>query len=123
METTTERTAYELACMAEVASPDGPDSPGAKWLRYVEQIAMEAIEYGADLGEDVHEYADSAVPVYTYERWQVFVDLAAYEEDDEGLCGPDDDMTQRAGVALYVIAARLIAALGEDVTDDDEDGN
>jgi hypothetical protein len=43
----------------------------------------------------------------------VFVDLAAWQEDIEEF-GPITDMEQGAGVALYMIAERLLTAIVED---------
>ncbi len=57
--------------------------------------------------------ADGAVPVYTGERWAVFADLAAYNEDPGDIGGWPADLTDAAGVALYVIAERLALALVE----------
>lgn len=107
---------YELAGMADCASPDSSESPGAVWLETVWSVAD-----GYDEPRDwdvVGELADSCVPVYTHNRWQVFVDLAAYNEDPTDLGADGSDMNQAAGVCLYLIAERLIAAIwaedGED---------
>lgn len=114
---TSEHTPYELANLAEVASPDSPTSPGAEWLLAIASEAGEIIgedfEPLAELGDVIRERADAIVPVYTYERWQVFVDLAAYSED-VGEYGDVDggDLTRSvAGVALLIIAERLLHAL------------
>jgi hypothetical protein len=67
------------------------------------------------------------VPIYTHERWQVFVDLQAYQEDVSEY-GDADDLTNAAGVALYMIAERLVHALATELSDaldadaDEEDG-
>jgi hypothetical protein len=48
----------------------------------------------------------------------VFVDLGAYNEDPAGELGDDgSDLTQAAGVALYLIASRLVAALAQELPD------
>ena len=137
--------------MAEVSDPDAHDgigfgddvpsaegSPGANFLRRVESDAFElADELATTVDEDragsyidradydgrLSEYADGAVPVYTHERWQVFTDLCAYDEDTDDLAGPDTDMTQRAGIALYMIAERLLCAIleAEDPAEEDDD--
>lgn len=120
--------AYELANMADVAGPDGPSSPGAEWLENVASVANDILvdhDRADDYPDDITEAADQTVPTYTHERWQVFVDLAAYNEDVTEL-GPVDDLTTAAGVALYMIAERLIRAIIEDQADqaestDDED--
>ena len=98
--------AYQLARVAGVASPDSPESPGAKWL---ELVAVSAEEVEDE--EYLSEVADQLVPIYTHERWQVFVDLAAYQEDATEL--GDGDMTQLAGNALYMVAERLLRELFE----------
>jgi hypothetical protein len=109
---------YELASLAECASPDSLTSPGASFLERVADAADSIREEGGD-EDNVSEAADSAVPVYTHERWQVFVDLAAYNEDVTELGATGDDLTGCAGVALYMIAERLLhALLAEDVDED-----
>lgn len=122
--------AYELARLADCASPDKPDSPGAKFLESVQDGAREAVaDYledapadmdgidSNDLDEDgrLHEIADNAPDVYTYTRWLEFVDLAAWQEDPADLGGMPDDLTTAAGVCLYLIASRLVHALTNDL--------
>jgi|SRR6516225_10905127 hypothetical protein len=117
MTTQTEHSAYELARLAEVASPDSPTSPGAEWLNSVARWAEDV-----ENDDDITEAADSVVPVYTHERWRVFVDLAAYNEDPTDLGADASDMTQAAGVALFLIAERLIQALLQE-REEEDDGN
>lgn len=120
---------YQLANMADCAGPDTNTSPGAHWLEVVATDALDMIAERA--GEDIedqhdriHEMADGLVPVYTYEKWQVFTDLAAWQEDVTEY-GEITDMEQGAGIALFMIAERLIRAIIEDrkdaADDDDED--
>ena len=132
-----EHNPFCLASLADCASPDSISSPGAAFLASVARDVAEHVEsYVAEgdpgyrlteLREDgSHEIADSAVPVYTHERWQVFVDLAAYNEDASELGATADDLTGAAGVALYMIAERLVHALADELSealdeDDDED--
>lgn len=111
---------YQLALLAEVASPDAIDSPASQWLEHVQVVARGLLSENAGLDADefsdlITEAADESVPVYTHERWEVFVDLAAYQEDVSDF-GPIQDMEQGAGVALYLVAERLIRAIVEDVT-------
>lgn len=124
MTKTKERPVYQLARLADCADPDSPDSPGGKWLRLVADCVDDAADY--EVPEDaITEIADGVVPVYTHERWQVFADLAAYNEDVSEFGDYGDDLTKAAGVALYMIAERLLRALVEEVEDDedvDEDG-
>jgi hypothetical protein len=135
--TTHDHNVFQLATLADCASPDSVDSPGARFLaRIARDVADRLIDTDEDLGsryvldqltdgDGAHEIADSAVPIYTHERWQVFVDLAAYNEDPAGELGDDgSDLTQTAGVALYIIADRLVGALAQELSDvlsDEED--
>ena len=148
---TSERTSWNLARLAECSDPDAHDgrgfdhydgppvegSPGAQWLRHVENAAGDILGDAESLADNpgdtlaeradyngrLHETADGAVPDYTHERWQVFVDLCAYQEDTDELAGPDTDMNDRAGIALYMIAERLLRAIldAEEPEDDEDD--
>lgn len=119
---------YELARLAEVASPNTPESPGAKYLDQIRQGALEILAaddlgtltddefHDSDVQDAISEYADTLVPVYTHEVWQVFTDLAAWNEEDEtGLMEvairEGHGMTQIARIALYRIAERLLQTL------------
>lgn len=112
-----DRTVWQLARLAECADPDTFESAGAKFLIHVEDAVAEALE-ADELDEDrIHEIADSAPDVYTFQRWLEFVDLAAWQEDlDDYVPDPSmsNDMSAMAGVALYMIAERLVRALAED---------
>jgi hypothetical protein len=110
-------------------------SAGAKFLRYCAWSALDVLDdadsYAGNPGDTLAERAehdgrlteeaDGCVPVYTHQRWQTFVDLCAYQEDTDELAGADSDMSDRAGIALYMIAERLIRALVELFADDDAD--
>jgi hypothetical protein len=112
MTTTSKRTVYTLANMAEVAGPDSPTSPGAEWLQQVADDYDEAVAYSGGPGldaDEISERADANVPVYTNHRWKVFTDLAAWTVEDE--IGGDGDMTDQAGRILYQIAERLMWAI------------
>lgn len=72
------------------ASPDNSDSPGVLWLLRVHNAMNEAWEsgrFGPDSGEHesdvIWELADSAIPDYTHDRWQIFTDLCFHNEDVE----------------------------------------
>jgi hypothetical protein len=116
-------TAYGLSADAECGSPDSHESAGAAFLVSVRDDILdrltsfdaddrEAFLRDADTLEDVvHEVADGAVPIYTYPKWQAFVDLQAYEEDVTDLAAENADMESRAGTALYMIAERLASTL------------
>ena len=122
-----ELTAYRLANEADVTGPDSPTSLGAEFLLRVAEAVAENLDYNpevtaAEWAEDgAHEVADGCVPVYTHERWQTFVDLAAYTEDVSEYGGFEDDMTSAAGVALYMVADRLARQLSEMVDEARED--
>lgn len=118
------RTVWQLARLADVSEPESTDSPGAEWLRLVEgdaPLVAERLAEGEDLSDVVHQHADSLVPVYTHERWLVFVDLGAYEVDIDDLVGGVEDMTTLAGVALYEVARNLLWALVGDLTAETDD--
>lgn len=113
------RNRFQLARLADVADPDGPESPGAEFLSHVAYEYEEHTAYCRDNGFPIdpdyfYQFAYSAVPVYTHERWQTFTDLCAYNEVDDGeidglpLSG---DLTEQAGQVLYAIAIRLLYAL------------
>lgn len=131
-------TTWHLANLADCGSPDRPDgigcappadlstvqpSPGAQFLRRVADDLAGRIAYifedldpaGCDLERElegeVHEVADGAVPIYTGERWAVFADLSAYNEDPGDIGGWPANLTDAAGAALYMIAERLARAL------------
>lgn len=99
---------WGLARLAGVASPDTLDSPGAIWLL---RVARESVGIAPDA---IRITADRLVPQYTREIWRVFVDLAAYNENVTDVDGPITDMTQAAGVALHLIAERLLRVLIEE---------
>lgn len=110
----TEYTVYELARLAECASPDSEESAGARFLSSVQDAMNEQRAYSADgvVDDDtVTEVADGAPDVYTHRMWAEFVDLCAYQEDPTELGVDESDMEQAARVCLYMIATRLAVAL------------
>lgn len=150
---TSRHTSFALARMAGCADPDRPDgsmitrvvegepnrevlwrhdgsaSPGALFLRRVEDAARERWDTWTVKGESwppewadalwIHEVADGAVrDLGGGERWQVFVDLAAWQEDvtdyeasHTANAEHGGTLTYLATCALCVIAARLVRAL------------
>lgn len=150
-----EYNAYHLADRADCGEPSsivrpgmadqGTNSPGADFLESVRTDFLERFGYavgehnGTPTADDIrhaievlkdeaaHEIADSAVPVYTYQRWQTFTDLAAWQEDlsDHGEINAEDLTTSVAGVALYMIAERLVVALADELDEwaDDIEAN
>lgn len=147
-------TSWHLSNMADVASPDrsdgigttdtaptGDGSPGAVFLRHVATDLAERVAWATEhddfdpdeFGDLAGSVADDAVPTYTAERWQVFTDLAAWQEvgsntvvgrygdrreeaevDGLPLSG---DMSDMAGQVLYAIALRLVNALVADAVE------
>jgi len=123
----TDYTPYELALLASCASPDTPDSAGARFLRRLASAAQEvAEEYRQnqtpeddwDYNGELSELADSAVPIYTHELWSVFTDLAAYREDPTDLITGVDlkNLDKVACVCLYIIAERLVYEIIRDAS-------
>src|ERR1017187_5921085 len=80
----TDYTVWQLANMADCASPDSLDSAGADFLRSVAYSTDELIdtyrenktpEVDYDYSGEMAEIADNAPDVYTSTRWAQFVDL------------------------------------------------
>lgn len=116
--TTDTHTAWQLARLADCMDPDSTNSPGAQFLHLVESCYHDAIaEEWYDADDSPNEIADNAVPVYTHDRWQTFVDLGAYQEDATELGADASDLTQCAAVALYMIAERLVRTLHDEHDD------
>lgn len=111
----TDATPWQLAHEAGCASPDSATSPGALWLVQVAEAANEWHDYSDDRDDAPHQIVDGLVPIYTAERWRVFTDLAAWQEDVTEF-GPIEDMEQAAGVALYLIGSRLATAVIEEAS-------
>lgn len=141
LQTVRDLNGWRLSHAAECGSPDSLTSPGAVFLGRVRDALLEAVEWkltdeSAETltealssvdSDGTHELVDGAVPVYTHERWSAFVDLQAYSEDTDELTGGENvEMTDRAGIALYVIGERLATVLRGDLEraadelDDDE---
>jgi hypothetical protein len=122
-----ELTVWQLTRMADVADPNALDSAGAKFLVHVRDAYVEHVEYkgedfdpSEDIDDTAHEIADGAPDVYTSTRWTEFVDLAAWNEDvSELMPEAGNDLTAAAGVALYMIAERLVYALHSELTGED----
>jgi hypothetical protein len=133
MDTETLTNAYILARMADCASPDSQESPGAVWLRRVASDLdelLEAIAGGAEPSDSVFEFVDQALPIYTHELWKVWVDLAGYNLSDQAAeewgIGENASMEDRARIGLLFCAEGLLMALlddaAEDASGDDEEG-
>ena len=120
-------SAYGLTNMADVASPDALDSPGAQFLTSVRDSFLEWANYDrADNSDAVGtlteraqdaawEQVDSCVPVYTHDVWRTFVDLCAYaDEDAQEALTSAENVTFGAMATLGRIAERLFVALAEE---------
>lgn len=116
--------AYDMAAGSDVKCPETLTSPGARWILGVRDALTEAVDYDHADDETVaetidrmrdrgitHEIADGAVPIYTYDRWVIFTELQAYLEDPSELGYEGTDMTELAGVCLYMIAERIVESL------------
>jgi hypothetical protein len=121
-----EMTVHALANnVSDISGPDEVNSPGAQFLDRVRDAVIESLEWKTQnddvdlahaarrLREDSHELADGAVPIYTFNRWETFVDLGAWQVDIEEYRGGGEDMTQLAGIALYEVARTLTDSLCE----------
>lgn len=102
---------YQLARMADTLDPDTAESEGAQFLASVRDSVTYAIEYGDTIR--VWEIADQAPDVYTHRRMKEFVDLGAYRVDVSDYSDAND-VVAIAGVALYIIAERLVRALSDE---------
>jgi hypothetical protein len=115
---------YELARLAGCSEPDEGRSrhrkrwtPGALFLSRVRDAVVEGIRGGYITEDDrndrgqLHEIADDAPSVYTFERWRQFTDLGAWQEEPEFSEEWPKDLTEAAAIALYQIADRLCHAL------------
>ena len=126
-----QHNAYQLANLAECASPDSDSSPGAKFLISVQDGVNDAhdMEQAADAtsydptptewADQAAEIADNASDVYTHTLWLEFIDLCAYREDPSDLGVDAHDMEQAARVCLYLIAERLANVLFEQYNEDE----
>lgn len=137
-------SAYTLADMAMTTCPDSLDSAGAEFLTAVRSDVVEQLRYLVDtaapeddpidpaelaeLGRQhdvLTEVADGAPSIYTFQKFRQFTDLAAWQEDISDYADGETDMEKMAGIALYMIAERLVSALLDYVADfessEDED--
>lgn len=114
---------YELAKLADCATPDNATSAGAAFLIHVRDAVASALseessdtEYvsTADWQDTQHKIADDAPDVYTDMRWREFIDLCAYHEtpgDGDREAWASADLTEIAAEALSQIAYRLAGKL------------
>jgi hypothetical protein len=101
---------YELASIADIATPSSKSSPGAEFMESVQSVMMDYLS--SELEQvPINEAADASLNVYTHDIWLQFVDLCAYNEDISGITSESQSMTERAMLSLYLIAERLIDTL------------
>ena len=121
-----------IARPAECSRPDGNEKLGADFLTslftdflYIAQndVAVSGGDDAYDIRRSLerfewHETADGAIPIFTHQKWQTFVELGAYDEDVSELVTfrkvTGEDV---ANAALYIIADRLLRALSEELAD------
>lgn len=107
MSTTKIPTLNELAVLAECQC-NGPHA--AAFLSGVYDSYRQDLPQYEDAEEGIHELADGSVPIYNIDRWEAFVELQAWQEDISDY-GKPESLTDGAGVALYIIARRLLEEL------------
>jgi len=107
---------YRLSDMADCPEPS--DETGRLFLVSIRNDFVDRAKHGyEDEDELIHEVADNAPSLYTHRMWCEFVELCAYREDVSDYVTNDTDMEQRARVALYMIAERLVRRLVEELAD------
>lgn len=114
MNSTTEikdMTAYELARLADCLDPQNSTSPGGLFLTNVRDMTVEMISDDDITERRVWEISDSAPDIYNYARMQEFADLGAWCEDITEYTDASGDIIKDAGIALMLIAERLVRAL------------
>lgn len=110
--------------LAECGRPDDVASSGARFLTHVRDETLDLIatfveqdhfKYGEEneWHEAVTEMIDGLIPVYTYDRWQTFIDLEAYHEEVD--LGGYSDLNDVAAAALEQIAVRLATNIYDSV--------
>ena len=119
--------ANTLQSMADCMSPDSLESVGAQFLTRVRDDVLERVEdidpedFARETDDMTWEVADSAVPVYTYTKWQTFVDLGAWQEDVSDMMGDRGEtmgeLDHVGSLALYIIAERLAQAIRIELMD------
>jgi hypothetical protein len=111
--------------LADCGSPDDRASSGAVLLTRTRNAFLEFIDANPeatadDIRDDVSTIVADMVSIYTHERWQQFVDLAAYSEEPEGGEWPTN-LNEAATAALYQILERMVYAFAQMIEDAEED--
>ena len=108
---------YTLARLADCATPDNKQSPGAAFLLDVADDYRRAAEDRPDTDPDdlPYDIADEATLRLesrgSHGLILAAVDLCAYSEDIDDLAEPTTDAHRLLTLGLYVIAERLIRTL------------
>jgi hypothetical protein len=104
--------AYYMASFIDIATPASLSSKGAEFLDGLRYYLLAWFNEN-DEPVNVGQVAEYAVPIYTHDTWETFVDLCAYNEDIEDWVDESMDMNQRASMALYSIAERYVTTFCE----------
>lgn len=120
-------SAYALSDsdLAGCGSPDSRESAGALLLTgtrdaFLKFVGSKPEATADDIREDVSAVTADMVSIYPHERWQQFVDLAAYQEESETDEWPGD-LNDAATVALGQIIERMVFAFAQMIDDAEED--
>ena len=108
---------YVLSRLADCATPDNPNSPGAAFLLDVADDYRRAAEdrpdtHPEDLPYDIADEATLRLESRgTHGLILAAVDLCAYREDIDDYAEPTTDAHRLLTLGLYVIASNLVQAL------------
>lgn len=100
-----------LSGLADCFHPDTDN--GKQFLENVAYSWLNESDQWDDPEDAVLEIAESAVPAYTYQVFEVFADLGAWQWDDrvKELGHERDSIENQARIALVLLAEDLIHAL------------
>ena len=113
-----------LSELESLANVSGIDDAGLKYLtRVVEGVEEAYADYEGrpdEFSDLIHEIVDSALSVYTYEIWETFIGLSAWEEDVSEYGSPED-MTSAASWAISMIGERAANAIWHKLQEEEEE--
>lgn len=113
----------ELTVLADCYSHPPANSPGAKFLLRVRDSFLAAYAKHSEFATLVNDFRRISLHVADFpehqlkEKWQVFVDLGAWEEDVERQSAAST-MNDRATQTLSRVAERLLYSLYEDLREE-----
>lgn len=120
---------WKLAEEAGLSRPDSDSSPGGEWLKQVWQRIEnllenwgyeEDVDWKAPLEDRIMEEADDAVPIYTHNLWEVWVDLQGYNHTEmfTRVFGDykTDDINKIPQASLYDAAHTLLEKYTYDIS-------